>query len=108
MEAVIACPSVHRFDEFIWDKTGSRIPWAYPSSHPKRHLGWFSRFWSTVCKKVRLMLLDRCLSILSTPQCCNSSGISIPLLLQHWLILLVLTLTTMVLVEALLLRPLPK
>ena len=35
----------------IWIPISYVIPWAYPSSHPKRHLGWFSRFWSTVCKK---------------------------------------------------------
>jgi len=41
------------------------LPWAQPSAQPKRHHDRFSRFWATVCKTVRPMLTDRCLSALS-------------------------------------------
>ena len=40
------------------------ILWATPSPQPKQYHHRFSRFWATVCKTVRPMLSDRCLSVL--------------------------------------------
>jgi len=39
------------------------IPWTHASPHHKQHLDRFIRFWATVCKTVRPMLSDRCLSV---------------------------------------------
>jgi len=41
------------------------LPWASQSPQPKRHLDRFSHFWVTVCKTVRPLLSDPCLSVLS-------------------------------------------
>jgi len=40
------------------------VLWIHSTQHPKIHLDRFNRFWATVCKTVRSMLSDRCLSCL--------------------------------------------
>ena len=58
------------------------LPWARPSTQPKRHFDRFNRFWASVCKIVCPMLLDRCpavclsylsvcLSVLSSVSVCD-------------------------------------
>jgi len=45
--------------------SNTRFNLANPSPNLKRHIDRFSRSWATVCKTVRLMLSDHCLSDLS-------------------------------------------
>jgi len=47
------------------------LSWAHPSPSHKQHLDQYSRFWATVCKTVRSILSDRCLSVLSVLYVCD-------------------------------------